>query len=239
MKIQFAVSMFKVHSVLREKSEKLRRLSSWKNDKTYSMSQIRENVDKISKKDDREALKVAIKKLKDYYKLQNKLVPLFDDPEQSIDTCYIRLILLITKRFEERKKQMTNKKQNNEEDEKEKWSNSIDYSIIYGSGQETVDVEDIWKREEKEEIEEEEEEVRHISIRGEAGSGKSVLTQRIAYLWANGEMWNHMFEWLLHIPFRNIVNLFDDENKGNTKSNWSKIMNALNIQGWNTNDTNI
>ncbi|ETO04446.1 hypothetical protein RFI_32951, partial [Reticulomyxa filosa] len=32
-------------------------------------------------------------KLKQYYQSQDKLAPLFDDPEQSIDTCYIRLAL--------------------------------------------------------------------------------------------------------------------------------------------------
>ncbi|ETO20144.1 hypothetical protein RFI_17077 [Reticulomyxa filosa] len=198
-------------------------------------------VEKPKKKDYSDTLETTTDKLKDHYKSQDKLVPLFDDLEQLIDTCYIQLALLHEKYFKKIKEQITNKKQNNE-DEKEKWSNSIDHSMIYGSRQEIVDEQDIWKLDKKGEEKEEEieeEEVRHISIRGEAGSGKSVLTQRIAYLWANGEMWNNMFEWLLHIPFRNIVNLFDDENKGNTKSNWSKIMNALNIPGWNTNDTNI
>ncbi|ETO01353.1 hypothetical protein RFI_36087, partial [Reticulomyxa filosa] len=38
-------------------------------------------------------------------------------------------------------------------------------------------------------------------------SGKSVLSQRIAYLWGNG-MWNHQFQYLLHIPLRKTINVF-------------------------------
>ncbi|ETO14940.1 hypothetical protein RFI_22428, partial [Reticulomyxa filosa] len=160
-----------------------------------------------NKKDDIDILgATTTNKLKRYYKSQDKLVPLFDDPEQSIDTCYIRLALLHERQFKKIKEQITNKKQNKEEDEKEKWLNSIDYSAMYGNEQETIDVRYVWKIDNEGEKKKEEEEVRHISIRGEAGSGKSVLTQRIAYLWAKNQMWNDMFEWLLHISFRKIVN---------------------------------
>ncbi|ETO08887.1 hypothetical protein RFI_28500 [Reticulomyxa filosa] len=43
---------------------------------------------------EREQLNSVKQKLKRYYQSQNKLAPLFDDPEQSINTCYIRLALL-------------------------------------------------------------------------------------------------------------------------------------------------
>ncbi|ETO10825.1 hypothetical protein RFI_26550 [Reticulomyxa filosa] len=161
------------------------------------------------------------KKLKDYYKSQDKLVPLFDDPEQSIYTCYIRLILLDQKRFQQRKEQ---------------WTNTLDYSLICGTGKEKMEVQDIWN------VKESDLEVHHISICGEAGSGKSVLTQRIAHLWANDQMWNNQFQWLLHIPFRKIVGIFENnknKNENNIKDQWLKIMKELNIPQWNANDTNI
>ncbi|ETO06859.1 hypothetical protein RFI_30531 [Reticulomyxa filosa] len=162
------------------------------------------------------------KKLKDYYNGQDKLVPLFDDPPQSIDDCYIRLVLLTQQQFQNRKDQMT--KKNNEEKEDEKWPDTLDYSLIYDNKQEIIELEDIWKKRKKEE-EKSELEMHHISIHGEAGTGKSVLTQRIAYLWANKQMWNDKFQWLLHIPLRRIANIFDklkDRNDNNIESQWSK-----------------
>ncbi|ETO00897.1 hypothetical protein RFI_36545 [Reticulomyxa filosa] len=55
-------------------------------------------------------------KLQQYYQSQDKLAPLFDDPEQSIDTCYIRLALLT----QQQKHKMINnqQKEKSEEDEK-------------------------------------------------------------------------------------------------------------------------
>ncbi|ETO03427.1 NACHT family NTPase [Reticulomyxa filosa] len=156
------------------------------------------------------------KKLKYYYKSQDKLAPLFDDPEQSIDTCYIQLALLNQTIFRQRKEQ---------------WTSTLDYSLTYDTGQETVELQDIWN-------ETDELEIHHIGIRGEAGSGKSVLTQRIAYLWANHQLWNDRFQWLLHIPFRKIAHIFDN-NKKNIKYQWLKIMNELNIPQWITDDTDI
>ncbi|ETN98843.1 NACHT family NTPase, partial [Reticulomyxa filosa] len=105
-----------------------------------------------------------------------------------------------------------------------------------------MELQDIWNDKENES------KVRHISIRGEAGSGKSVLSQRIAYLWGNDQMWNHQFQYLLHIPLRKIVNVFhhingnnDDEKKNESNSDieylWSMIMNELHIPQWNLNDT--
>ncbi|ETO35468.1 NACHT domain-containing protein, partial [Reticulomyxa filosa] len=187
-------------------------------------------------------------KLKEYYKSQDKLVPLFDDHEQSINACYIRLALLNQKRFLERKEQITKKMRNNEE-RQGKCTNTLDYPFIYDDEQETIEEQDNWNIKEGElevqdiwNTKEGELEVRHISIRGEAGCGKSVLTQRIAYLWANDQMWNNRFQWLLHIPFRKISHIFDNKKNNNTnniKDQWSKIVAELNIPQWNQNNTNI
>ncbi|ETO14921.1 hypothetical protein RFI_22445 [Reticulomyxa filosa] len=162
------------------------------------------------------ATEVTRQKLKDYYKTQDKLITLFDDPPQPIEKCYIRLVLLTQHQFQERKKQMTSKNRSSEEEqgkdcrqirneEDRKWPDTLDYSLIYSGVQETIELDDIWKIK----GEDGEPEVRHISIRGEAGTGKSVLTQRIAYLWANKQMWNDQFQWLLHIPLRKIANIFE------------------------------
>ncbi|ETO06085.1 hypothetical protein RFI_31311 [Reticulomyxa filosa] len=159
----------------------------------------------------------ATKKMKDYYKSQDKLVPLFDDPEQSTDACYIKLYLLNQTIFRQRKEQRTS---------------TLDY-LIYGTGQETVEMQGIWNETDNEL------KIHHISIRGEAGSGKSVLTQRIAYLWANHQLWNDRFQWLLHIPLQKIAHIFDNNEKNNVKYQWLKIMNELNIPQWITDDTDI
>ncbi|ETO07647.1 putative ATP-dependent protease subunit C (ClpC) [Reticulomyxa filosa] len=95
---------------------------------------------------------------------------------------------------------------------------------------------------------ENESKVRQISVRGEAGSGKSVLSQRIAYLWRNDRMWNHQFQYLLHIPLRKIINAYhhindnsDDQKKDESNDDieylWSMIINELYISQWNLNDT--
>ncbi|ETO01645.1 hypothetical protein RFI_35795, partial [Reticulomyxa filosa] len=151
------------------------------------------------------------RKLKYYYKSQDKLIPLFDDHRQSIANCYIQLVLLTQQQFQERKDKITNK--NNEEK-----------------------LEDIWGiKTEKGRLK-----IRHISIHGEAGTGKSVLTQRIAWLWIKKQMWRDHFQLLLHIPLRKIANIFDntlDEKDNVIEMQWSKIMGELNIPQWDTNDT--
>ncbi|ETO33993.1 hypothetical protein RFI_03100, partial [Reticulomyxa filosa] len=113
------------------------------------------------------------------------------------------------------KKYVENNKNN------EKWLNTMDYSLIY-TQQKTTELEDIWKIkktadaedkevEEKEEEEEKEKEleVRYISIHGEAGTGKSIFVQKIAYLCK--QMWNDRFELLLQIPLKKIANIFEKE----------------------------
>ncbi|ETO27417.1 NACHT family NTPase, partial [Reticulomyxa filosa] len=167
----------------------------------------------------------AKEKLKRYYKSQDKLVPLFDDPAQCIDTCYIRLVLLDQQQSQQRKGQM-----NSEEDRE--WPNALDYSLLHQTAQETVQLENIWNDEASGST------IRHISIRGEAGSGKSVLTQRIAHLWANNQMWNDRFQWILQIPLRKIVNIFDDSKNDDIESQWFKIISELHIPEWDQNDIN-
>ncbi|ETO33882.1 hypothetical protein RFI_03214 [Reticulomyxa filosa] len=196
------------------------------------------------------AIEVTKETLKNYYNAQDKLVPLFDDTPQSISNCYIRLALLTQQQFQERKEKMTNKnneekkrsKEDNENREEDgKWQDTIDYSLIYNE-QKTIELEDIWnteKSKKEDEKVEEEEEMRHINVHGEAGTGKSVLSQRIAYLWANKQMWNNRFQLLLHIPLRKIASIFDKTKEENNKieKQWSKVMTELNIPKWNTDDT--
>ncbi|ETO01228.1 hypothetical protein RFI_36212, partial [Reticulomyxa filosa] len=124
-----------------------------------------------------EELDTTKKKLRRHYQSQDKLAPLFDDPEQSIDTCYIRLALLTQQQFQQQKHKMVNnqKKEKGEEDEKYedytkengKWPNSLDYSLIYGNQTQNIELQDIWNNKENES------KIHQISIRGEAGSGKS------------------------------------------------------------------
>ncbi|ETO01989.1 NTPase, partial [Reticulomyxa filosa] len=182
-------------------------------------------------------------KLKRHYQSQDKLAPLFDDPEQSIHTCYVRLALLTQQQFQKQKDKMTNN-QGHEKNEEEngKWPNSLDYSLIYGNQTEHIELQDIWNDKQNQS------KIHHTSIRGEAGSGKSVLSQRIAHLWGNDQMWNHQFQYLLHIPLRIIINAFhhindncDDEKKDESNDDieylWSIIVNELHIPQWNLNDT--
>ncbi|ETO02068.1 hypothetical protein RFI_35368, partial [Reticulomyxa filosa] len=142
-----------------------------------------EKNDNSKAQSENEQLNSSKQKLIRYYQSQNKLAPLFDDPEQSIDTCYIRLALLTKQQFQQQKDKMINnqEKEKSEEDEKyddyeedekykkenEKWPNSLDYSLIYGSQTENIELQDIWNDQQSKL------KVRHISIRGEAGSGKS------------------------------------------------------------------
>ncbi|ETO05005.1 hypothetical protein RFI_32389, partial [Reticulomyxa filosa] len=164
-------------------------------------------------------MEVTKQKLKDYYKTQDKLVPLFDDPQQSVDTCYVRLAF-VSQQFQEEKVNIPNKWSDNEKKEDdEKWPNKLNYSLINDDDQKIRELQDIWK------IEENGLETHHISIYGEAGSGKSVLTQRITYLWATNQMWNDRFEW--------------NKNNDIIKMQWSKIINELHIPQWNIDDTNI
>ncbi|ETO04768.1 hypothetical protein RFI_32628 [Reticulomyxa filosa] len=53
-------------------------------------------------------------KLKRYHQSQDKLAPLFGDPEQSIDTCYIRLALLTQQQFQQQKDKMINNQKKKE-----------------------------------------------------------------------------------------------------------------------------
>ncbi|ETO08757.1 putative ATP-dependent protease subunit C (ClpC), partial [Reticulomyxa filosa] len=146
---------------------------------------------------------------------------------------------MINKKEKEKSEEDEKDKDYNEENEK--WLNSLDYPLIYENQTETIELQDIWNDKE------DESKVRHISIRGEAGSGKSVLSQRIAYLWGNNQMWSHQFQYLLHIPLKNIINVFhrinenSDDEKKNESSDieylWSMVMNELHIPQWNSNDT--
>ncbi|ETN98036.1 hypothetical protein RFI_39486, partial [Reticulomyxa filosa] len=92
---------------------------------------------------------VTKQKLKEYYNSQDKLVPLFDDPPQSIDTCYVRLVLLTRQQFQERKDKLSNKEEEKEysdhkiREEDEKWPNTMDYPLLYDE-QETIELENIW-----------------------------------------------------------------------------------------------
>ncbi|ETO03468.1 hypothetical protein RFI_33939, partial [Reticulomyxa filosa] len=145
------------------------------------------------KENKNQELDTTKQKLRRYYQSQDKLAPLFDDPEQSIDTCYIRLTLLTQQQFQQQKDKMINDQQKgkseqdekyddykeekgkSEQDEKnkdykeenEKWANSLNYSLIYGNQIENIELQDIWNDKQNES------KIRHISIRGEAGSGKS------------------------------------------------------------------
>ncbi|ETO08722.1 hypothetical protein RFI_28664 [Reticulomyxa filosa] len=137
----------------------------------------------IKKYNENRELNATKEKLKQCYQSQDKLYPLFDDPEQSIDTTINKL------------------------------------------------------------------EVRHINIQGEARSGKSALSQRIAYLWGNDQMLNHQFQYLLHIPLRKkIIKAFhhindncDDQKKDQSNDDieylWSIVMNELHISRWDLNGT--
>ncbi|ETN99762.1 hypothetical protein RFI_37705 [Reticulomyxa filosa] len=83
-------------------------------------------------------------KLKRYYQSQDKLVPLFDDPEQSIYTCYTRLALLTQQQFQQQKDKMINQEKGEEDkkykEENGKWPNSLDYSLIYGNQTENIEL---------------------------------------------------------------------------------------------------
>ncbi|ETO33523.1 hypothetical protein RFI_03577, partial [Reticulomyxa filosa] len=197
-------------------------------EKNKTNENIYTNKTSQAKKDnENEEMNATKEKLKQYYQSQDKLAPLFDDPEQSINTCYIR----------------KGKSEENEKykEENGKWINLLNYSLIYGNQTETIELQDIWNDKQTEA------KICHISIRGEAGSGKSVLSQRIAYLWGNGQMWDQ-FQYLLHIPLRKIINIFhqindnsDDQKKDESNCDieylWSVIMNGLHIPQWNLNDT--
>ncbi|ETO01966.1 putative ATP-dependent protease subunit C (ClpC), partial [Reticulomyxa filosa] len=141
--------------------------------------------------------------------------------------------------FQERKDKISNKQEEKEDsdhkirEEDEKWSNTMDYSLLYDDKKESIELEDIWKRTN----EENGLKLRHVSIHGEAGTGKSVLSQRIAYLWANKQMWNDKFQFLLHIPLRKIVDKTTDKNDDDIEKQWLKIMKELNIPQWNADDT--
>ncbi|ETO31338.1 hypothetical protein RFI_05781 [Reticulomyxa filosa] len=150
-----------------------------------------------------EQLRLAKEKLRRYYQSQDKLVPLFDDPEQSIDTCYTRLALLIQQQFQQQKDRMIDnqEKEKSEEDKKNQdykeengeWPNSLNCSLTYRNQTKDIELQDIWNDRQKGF------KICHISIQGKAESGKSVLSQRIAYLWGNYQMWNHQFQYLLMI----------------------------------------
>ncbi|ETO03041.1 NTPase, partial [Reticulomyxa filosa] len=224
----------------------------------YETARVKEKNEKIKKRvyanetseaekeNKDEELDTTKQKLMQHYQSQDKLAPLFDDPEQSIDTCYVRLALLTQQQFQQQKDKMINnqekEKKKDYKEENGKWPNSLDYSLIYGNQTENIKLQDIWSDKENES------KVRHISIQGEAGSGKSVLSQRIAYLWGNQQMWSHQFQYLLHIPLRNIINPFrhindnsNDEKKDESNDDieylWPMIINALHIPQWNSNDT--
>ncbi|ETO31116.1 hypothetical protein RFI_06005, partial [Reticulomyxa filosa] len=79
--------------------------------------------DETRRQENTECLRVTEKeltttneKLKRCYQSQDKLVPLFDDPEQSIDTCYIRLQKNKMKNNQEKEKEEKEKDEENEKD---------------------------------------------------------------------------------------------------------------------------
>ncbi|ETO03196.1 hypothetical protein RFI_34214, partial [Reticulomyxa filosa] len=140
-----------------------------------------------------EQLSLTKKKLKRYYQSQDKLVPLLDDPEQTIYMCYIRLILLTQQQFQQKDKMINNQEEEKSKHEKYddyneengKWSNSLDYSLICRN------------------------QISNYKIFGMINKKNQniVLSQRIAYLWGNDQMWNHQFQYLLHIPLRKIITI--------------------------------
>ncbi|ETO06302.1 hypothetical protein RFI_31094, partial [Reticulomyxa filosa] len=104
--------------------------SKEKNKETYEKIYTNKTL-KAKKDNENEELNAMKEKLKQHYQSQDKLAPLFDDPGQSIDTCYIRLALLT----QQQKDKMVNnqEKEKSEEEKNGKWINSLDYSLIYGN----------------------------------------------------------------------------------------------------------
>ncbi|ETO11167.1 hypothetical protein RFI_26209, partial [Reticulomyxa filosa] len=127
-----------VYETARVKNEKIRK-SVYANE---SSEAEKENKD--------EELDTTKQKLRQHYQSQDKLAPLFDDPEQSIDTCYIRLALLAQQQFQQQKDKMINNQEKEKSEEHEKWPNSLDYSLIYGTHTENIELQDIWNDKENE-----------------------------------------------------------------------------------------
>ncbi|ETO05079.1 hypothetical protein RFI_32317, partial [Reticulomyxa filosa] len=125
-----------------------------------------------SNKKENEKLDPSKEKLKRHYQSQDKLDPLFDDPKQSIDT-YKMINNQQKRKSEEDEKFDDYKEDKKNKEENEKWPKSLDYSLIYGNQTENIELQDIWNDKQNEP------KIRQISIRGKAGSGKSMLSQRI------------------------------------------------------------
>ncbi|ETO15234.1 hypothetical protein RFI_22132, partial [Reticulomyxa filosa] len=134
-----------------------------------------------------------------YYQSQDKLASLFEDPEQSIDMCHIRLALLTQQQFQQQKdKMINNQEKEKSQDEKHddykekngKWINLLNYSLIY----------EIKLK------------ISYCKIFGMTNRKNqkyvTLIFDEIAYLWGNGQMWNYQFQYLLHILLRKIIDVF-------------------------------
>ena len=107
-------------------------------------------------------------------------------------------------------------------DEEREWHKSLDYTILQ-KVQKPIKLEELWnvqvqkedqnkedkKEENKDKVEQpsQNKPPRHVVVTGEAGTGKSTLSQYIAYQWAQGTLWPDRFEWVLQVPLRKIRNL--------------------------------
>ncbi|ETO15173.1 hypothetical protein RFI_22191 [Reticulomyxa filosa] len=111
------------------------------NEKIYTNKTL-----EAKKDNENEELNTTKEKLKQHYQPQDKLAPLFDDPEQSIDTCYIQLALLTQQQKDklinnqEKQKSEENGKYKGYKEENGKWKNSLNYSLICGNQTENIEL---------------------------------------------------------------------------------------------------
>ena len=157
--------------------------------------------------------------LKSYYISWDTLPPLLDDPIQKIENCYIRLAITTESVHNKNKKEALEEDKNNEDNNpQKKWRNTLDYASLYKVTH-PLALEDMWKENLPGSSNKK---IRHITITGEAGSGKTTLTQRITYRWAKNSLWNDRFDWILTIPLRRIKHM-------PAKNPWEFVQQALHI----------
>ncbi|ETO21871.1 hypothetical protein RFI_15332, partial [Reticulomyxa filosa] len=98
---------------------------------------------------------------------------------------------------QKKKRKMTNNEKAEKDEEADekykeengKWPNSLDYSLIYENKTEIIKIQDIWNDKQNGS------KVRHISIRGKAGSGKNESSEDIENHWSKILNTLHIPQW--------------------------------------------
>jgi hypothetical protein len=143
---------------------------------------------------DKLSLSEVLAQLSQDYKRRAVIIEIgYEDKPISIDDDTFISLAVVTRRVQQEKEAIiTANDRNNPDNILNTWEQlqQVEYPIA---------IEDLWQKNDKDPFL-----PQRIIIEGQAGVGKTVLCGNIIRRWANKQLWNDLFDWILYIPLRNL-----------------------------------